>query len=262
VGNRRLTAETLNTLGGLELETRNLEAAERALLEAEGLAAEEPAILARVEQNLGIVANIRGLHGAADKYYRKSLALYEGLPDPHGSAIAHHNLGMLAADRGKLEQAAAHYDACERLAGACQDSHLRALCLLNRAEVLLALDRSAEARRDVAAAERAFESLGAHFDAADVLRVLALCDQAEGLLGMAEARLQQARELADITGARLTEAEAPRDLGRLYAVTARVKLARLALDEAARAFDGLGALAEAELTERELAVLGVERAAS
>jgi tetratricopeptide (TPR) repeat protein len=190
VGNRRLTAETLHTMGGLELEKRNLEAAERALLEAEALAAEEPAILARVEENLGIVANIRGLHGAADTYYRKSLALYEGLPDPHGSAIAHHNLGMLAADRGALEQAAAHYDACEGLARACQDGHLRALCLLNRAEVLLALDRSAEARQDAAAAERAFESLGAHFDTADVLRVLSLSDQADGLIGIAEARLR------------------------------------------------------------------------
>jgi hypothetical protein len=56
--------------------------------------------------------------------------------------------------------------------------------------VLLALDRSAEARQDAAAAERAFESLGAHFDTADVLRVLSLSDQADGLIGIAEARLR------------------------------------------------------------------------
>jgi hypothetical protein len=43
-----------------ELETRNLAAAETALLEAEALASEEPEVLAWVEQNLGIVANIRG----------------------------------------------------------------------------------------------------------------------------------------------------------------------------------------------------------
>ena len=60
LGDRRLTAEALNTLGGLELETRNLEAAEQALLEAEALASQDPIILARVEQNLGIVSNIRG----------------------------------------------------------------------------------------------------------------------------------------------------------------------------------------------------------
>ena len=138
IGDRRLTAETLNTLGGIELETRNLTAAESALLEAEVLASEEPAVLARVEQNLGIVANIRGQHDIAEAHYRRSLAAYEALPDPHGSAIAHHNLGMLAGDRGDLQQAESHFDACERLAEASRDAHLVALTLLNRAEILLA----------------------------------------------------------------------------------------------------------------------------
>ena len=258
LGDRRLTAETLNTLGGLELETRNLAAAEAALLEAAVLASDEPAVLARVEQNLGIVANIRGQHDAAEVHYRRSLAAYEALPDPHGSAIANHNLGMLAADRGDLAQAAVHFDACERLAEASHDTHLVALCLLNRAEVLVALGRSEEARRDVESAERGFRALGAHFDAADVHRVLALCDRADGMLGQAEARLVQARELARMTGARLTEAEAARDLGRLYAETGRVTEAHVTLREAARAFEGLGATADAEATEGELARLGKE----
>jgi tetratricopeptide (TPR) repeat protein len=255
LGDRRLTAETLNTLGGLELETRNLAAAEAALLEAEALASEEPAVLARVEQNLGIVANIRGQHDAAEAHYRRSLAAYEALPDSHGSAIALHNLGMVAADRGEMGQAAAHFDACELLAEASHDTHLVALCLLNRAEVLIALGRSGEARRDVESAERCFHALGAHFDAADVHRVLAHCDRADGLLGQAEARLGQARELAKITGARLTEAEAARDLGRLYAETGRMKEAHAALREAAKAFEELGAKADAEATEREVARL-------
>ena len=253
LGDRLLTAETLNTLGGLELETRNLAAAEAALLEAEALASEEPAVLARVEQNLGIVANIRGQHEAAETHYRRSLAAYEALSDLRGCAIAHHNLGMLAADRGEPGQAAAHYDACERLAESSKDAHLLALCLLNRAEVLVALGRSGEGRRDVEAAERNLRALGSHFDEADVHRVLGLCDRAEGLLGQAEVRLAQARELAKITGSRLTEAEAARDLGRLYAETGRMKEAHAALREAAQGFEGLGAAAEAEVTERELA---------
>jgi tetratricopeptide (TPR) repeat protein len=254
-GDRRLTAETLNTLGGIELETRNLTAAESALLEAEALASGEPAILARVEQNLGIVANFRGQHDRAEDHYRRSLAAYEALPDPHGSAIAHHNLGMLAADRGHYQQAAAHFDACEELAERSRDAHLVALCLLNRAEVLVALNCAGEARRDVAAAERGFVALGAHFDAAGVHRVRALCDRADGLFGQAEARLIQARELAKMTGARLTEAEAARDLGRLYAETGRLKEAHSTLREAAQAFEGHGATGDAEATEREMARL-------
>ena len=252
IGNRRLTAETLNTLGGIELETRNLAAAESALLEAEVLASEEPAVLARVEQNLGIVANIRGQHDTAESHYRRSLAAYEALPDSHGSAIAHHNLGMLAADRSDLEQALAHFDACEELAERSRDTHLVALSLLNRAEILLALGRAAEARRDVAAAERGFQALGAHFDAADVYRVLALCDRSDGLLGQAEGRMLQARELARMTGARLTEAEAARDLGRLYAELGRGQEAHATLREAAQAFETLGAIGDAEATAKEM----------
>jgi tetratricopeptide (TPR) repeat protein len=254
-GDRRLTAETLNTLGGIELETRNLAAAESALLEAEALASEQPAILARVEQNLGIVANIRGQHDAAEAHYRRSLAAYEALADPHGCASAHHNLGMLAADRGNYQEAAEHYDACEEMAETSRDAHLVALSLLNRAEVLLALGRTDQARRDVASAERVFQVLGAHFNSADVHRVLALCDRADGLLGHAEARLLQARELAKMTGARLTDAEAARDLGRLYAETGRVMEARDALREAMDEFEGLGATTDAKAAAQEMARL-------
>jgi tetratricopeptide (TPR) repeat protein len=258
LGDRRLTAETLNTLGGLELETRNLEAAETALREAAALASEDSTILARVEQNLGIVANIRGDHDAAEAHYRRSLAAYEALPDPHGSAVAHHNLGMLAADRGDFAVASGHFDTCEGLAESSRDSHLVALCLLNHAEVLVALGRAEKAREHAEAAERALQALGLHFDAADVHRVLALCDRADGLLRQAETRLTQARELSRQTGARLTETEVLRELGRLCAETGRAAEAVMLLREAAHGFAELGARGEAEATEREAKELAQE----
>jgi tetratricopeptide (TPR) repeat protein len=258
VGDRRLTAETLNTLGGLELETRNLEAAETALLEAATLASDDPIILARVEQNLGIVANIRGEHDAAEAHYRRSLAAYEALPDPHGSAIAHHNLAMLAADRGDFSRASGHFVICEDLAESSRDSHLVALCLLNHAEVLVALKQADKARRNAEAAERSLQALGVHFDAADVYRVLALCDRADGLVRQAESRLSQARELSRQTGARLTEAEVLRELGRLCAETGRTAEAVALLREAAQTFAGLGARGEAEATEGEAKRLRME----
>jgi len=255
LGDRRLTAETLNTLGGLELETRNLQAAEQALLEADALASQDPIILARVEQNLGIVSNIRGDLDLAETHYRRSLVAYEALPDPHGSAIAHHNLGMLAGDRGDFAKASDHFTICEKLAEDSRDLHLVALCLLNHAEVLVALNRPTVARQNAEAAERMFRGLGVHFDAGDVQRVLALCDRAEGQVRQAEARLDQARELARQTGARLTEAEVLRELGRLYRETGRAAEGAALLREAARAFAGLGARGEAGATESEAALL-------
>src|SRR3712207_2524334 len=155
---------------------------------------------------------------------------------------------MLAADQGDWASASEHYAACETLAVASRDAHLVALCLLNHAEVLVALQRPAEARRDAEAAERGFHELGAHFDAADVHRVLALCDRAEGLSRQAERRLDQARELARLTGARLTEAEVLRELGRLHAETDRAREGAELLREAARVFLAVGALGEAEAT--------------
>jgi tetratricopeptide (TPR) repeat protein len=255
LGNRRLAAETLYALGGLELETRNLAAAEAALAEAAELAGDDADVLARVSQNLGIVANIRGDHVGADAHYRCSLAAYEARGDAHGSAIARHNLGMLAADRGEHLQASAQYEACERLARAAGNFHLRALCLVNHAEVMLALGRTPEARAALETAERTFVALNAHCDQPDVQRVLGLCDRADGLLGHAESRLVRARELARMTDARLTEAEAERDLGRLYAETGRLAQSRSAFGEAVLAFEEIGATAEAAATRRELGLL-------
>jgi tetratricopeptide (TPR) repeat protein len=257
LGDRRLAARTLNTLGGLELETRNLDAAEAALTEAATLAGDEPILVARVFQNLGIVANIRGDHGAAEVNYLRSLAAYEGLGDTNGSAISRHNLGMLAADRGDHQQALEHYKKCGTLARQSGDEHLGALCRVNAAEALLALGRGKDARRAVEEAQHTFESLESHFDAPDTQRVLALCDRADGLLRQAESRLLRARELARIADARLIEAEVTRDLGRVYAESGRLGEAQAAFSEAAQTFAELGAEADRESTERELAGLAL-----
>ena len=256
-GNRRLMAETLNALGGLELETRNLAAAEAALTEALDLAAEHPPVLARVAQNLGIVANIRGDLPAAESHYRRSLEAFDSLGDRTGSAITLHNLGMLTADRGAHADACMLYGECEQVADVTGDTHLAALCRVNHAESLLALGRVSEGRDTVERAGRSLEALGSRFDAPDVERVLALCERAEGRDSQAETRLGRARELAQLTDARLTVAEIARDLGRLYAQTGRPTQARSALREAVEAFGDLGAMGEARATRLELETLGV-----
>ncbi len=253
IGDRRLTASTLNTLGGIELETRNLDAAEAALTEAASLANDDPGLLARISQNLGIVANIRGNHAAAEGYYRRSLVAYESLADARGSAIARHNLGMVAADRGDHLEALAHFEASASLAHTSGDEHLGALCRVNYAEVLLTLGRGSEARRAAEHAQRTLESLEAHFDAPYVQRVLALCDRADGLLRRAESRLLRARELARVADARLIEAEVARDLARVYAASGRPGEAQIAFKEATLAFAEMGAAGEMAATEREMA---------
>jgi tetratricopeptide (TPR) repeat protein len=96
IGNHVLAAEALNTLGGLELSTGLLEDARRAFLQALDLGGASRALRARVEQNVGILANIQGeLHEALARYER-SLEAYRQGGDEHGCAIAYHNMGMVA----------------------------------------------------------------------------------------------------------------------------------------------------------------------
>ncbi|HEU4698688.1 MAG TPA: tetratricopeptide repeat protein [Gemmatimonadales bacterium] len=241
-----LAAEALNTLGGLELETGNLVAAEAALTEALGLAAHRPDLTARIAQNLGIVANIRGDHAAAERHYTRSLAAYVELGDDHGCALAHHNLGMVMADRERWEEANAHYAQALALARAQGDAHLAALCLVNHTEALLATGDLGAARTAAEAARGTFLALAARFDLADAERVLALVERAEGAaLPVVEDRLRGAMALARETGARLTEAEAARELGRLYLERGRPADARRHLAEAHQIFSHIGAAVDA-----------------
>src|SRR5207302_1261071 len=70
-GDDLLAAEALNTLGGLYLSTGAPDDARRVFLEALELGGSNREVRARVEQNLGILANIRGeLHEAIARYER------------------------------------------------------------------------------------------------------------------------------------------------------------------------------------------------
>jgi tetratricopeptide (TPR) repeat protein len=97
IGNEVLAAEALNTLGGVELSTGALQEARRTFLRALQLGRSSREVRARVEQNLGILANIQGdLHEALTRYER-SLEAYRQCGDEHGRAIAYHNMGSCLA---------------------------------------------------------------------------------------------------------------------------------------------------------------------
>src|SRR5438876_2536145 len=124
-GDDLLAAEALNTLGGLHLSTGAPDEARRVFLEALELGGSNREVRARVEQNLGILANIRGeLHEAIARYER-SLDAYRDCGDDHGCALAYHNLGMVSADRGWLNAADCYFRESRALAERVGDAYLR-----------------------------------------------------------------------------------------------------------------------------------------
>src|SRR6266581_2330620 len=76
IGNELLAAEALNTLGGFDLETGSMEDARTAFLKALELGGMNPQLRARVEQNLGVLANIQGDLDEAITRYARSLEAY------------------------------------------------------------------------------------------------------------------------------------------------------------------------------------------
>lgn len=243
-GDTRLEAEALNVIGGLELEAGALDAARTAFLRALERAGSDYALWARMEQNLGIVANVRGDRTLARWHYLRSLSAYRRAGDRRGCAIALHNLGMLSADRGRWRKAERQFERSRELAREAGDLHLEALALLSGAEAKLATGYPDVAEIRAQDALRLFQQLGSTVDLGDVWKTLGLVSRRMGRPGAAESRLRTAIELARGTGNALTHAEALLALAELFLDNGRRKDAVGALSAAWRLFAALGAKVE------------------
>jgi tetratricopeptide (TPR) repeat protein len=240
-GHADLTAEALNTLAGIAFEAGDLDAASSTYQEARETGYSNPGLLARIDQNLGNIASIRGDQPAAELHYRRALAGHEEAGDHRSAAQVHHNLGLLEADRERWEEAHRHYSRASYLAGRVGDVHLEALCALNRAELHLALEQFGEARQLAERALATFDRTNSVADKPDAYRVLGMVFHATGLPTLAESRLRTAISCAAAGGSPLSEAEAWRGLSELQADQGNVPQARTSLARARHLFQALGA---------------------
>ena len=232
LGDATLAAEALNTLGGFELEAGKTADAGELFRQALAMAREIPALVGRIEQNLGIIANIRGDLDAALQHYQNSLTASTLARDDSGCAIAYHNLGMISADQHQWELADRYFDSSLALADSLGDVRMRGLCLLNRTEVFIARQRFEEARLSAEDALRMFDELDARAQKADAYKFLGVVYRETGRPVLAEARLRSAIQLAADCGSHLGEAEASRELARLHQQMGRNQEALLLLNAA------------------------------
>src|SRR2546425_1201271 len=241
IGDDGLAAEALNTLGGLDVTTGSLEDARKTFMRALELGGSSRQLRARVQQNLGIVANIQGELSEALARYERSLAAYRECGDEHGCAIAYHNLGMVSADRERFEAADCYFRESRALAERVGDVYLQALCLVNHAEVDVARQRFENARQSAENALALFDQLGVRDAKAGAYRVIGMAYRETGRLTLAESRLRSAIDLAVGAGSVLNEAEASRELALLDQAMGRNQDALRLLNTAYRLFRRLDA---------------------
>jgi tetratricopeptide (TPR) repeat protein len=250
-----MAADASNALAGFALERGALAEAWELLTAALPFAETSSALLGKMEQNLGIIATIRGDWAAALHHYYRSRQAYASASDQRGCAIAHHNLGMTHAKRKEWQEADRHYRRCFGLAETVGDRHLGGLAALNRAEVRLAIDDYDGARAGAEQALRIFNEIEARRDKAGAHRVMGMVFRHRRQMALAESHLRSALEIAARADCPLTEADAARELARLYQSQGRREAALDLLERARDVYQQLEAVADlAEVAEQITAI--------
>ena len=250
-----LAAQALNALGGIGLETDAVTDAREHFLRALELGGESRELRARVEQNLGILANIQGDFDEALTRYGRSLEAYRAANDEHGCAIAYHNLGMTSLDRRRFDEAERYFRQSLEIARRAGDAYLEGLCLVNHAKVHVAQERYEEALSNGEAALALFDKISAGSAKADAYRVLGMVYRETSRLELAESLLRTAIDLSVGAGSALNEAEASRELALLYQATGRNQDALKLLNTAHRLFRRLDARVDLVYVEGKVAAL-------
>jgi tetratricopeptide (TPR) repeat protein len=254
-GAQDLAADASNALAGFALERGDLAAAQERYCYALQFAGEDPSLTGKIEQNLGIVANIRGDWSQALDHYSRSLNAYTAGADQRGCAIAHHNLGMLHADRKQWQQADSHYQTSQDLAAAAGDRHLGGIATMNRAEVRLAKGDCEAARAGAEEALQVFNEIEARRDKAAAHRLLGMVLRQRGQIALAESHLRAALEIAASASCPLTEADVAKELAALYQVQGRRDAVFSLLNRARDLYQRLQARADLTEVEQRIAMV-------
>jgi putative nucleotidyltransferase with HDIG domain len=254
-GDPVLAAEALNTRASIDLTSGQIAAASEGYRQALALEFNSPKLRARIETNLGIIANIRGDLKAALQHYTRSLDAFRAAQDEAGCGMVYHNLGMISADLRRWEDAERYYAQSLDIAVALGDEHHRAQCLLNRSEVLLARGAFTDARSSAEAALGLFNQIGGEKYKADAYRFLGVVYRETGSRALAEARFKAAIEVAQRIQNPLSEAEASRELAELYRTIGRNQDALRLLNVSHRLFGRVDARVDLVDVSRKMADL-------
>ncbi len=241
LGNDVLAGEALNTMGGLALRTGAVEEARGYFLQALERGGQSRELLARVEQNLGILANIRGQLVEAVRHYERAVENYRATNDEHGSARAYVNLGIAHTDLRQYDWADSYFSKSYEIAERAGDVYLQGMCLANHAEAYLLRERYDQARRMAEAALAIFDQLDLRADKSEAYKLIGMVYRETGRPALGESRLRSAIELAVSAGSVLNEAEAVRELALLMQTMGRNQDALTLLNTAHRLFRRLDA---------------------
>ncbi|HEU4641394.1 MAG TPA: tetratricopeptide repeat protein [Gemmatimonadaceae bacterium] len=207
-----------NILGAANFALGEIERAEAAFGRALELAyaAGDLLLVARVMNNLGAIANVRGARERALALYRLSLPAYERLECTVGLAETRHNIAITYRDLRCWAEAEAHERRALALAREAREPRLEQMARVGLAELSLLRGNPAGADGDATRAAVACASTTDPVGEADALRLVGAARAAIGECEGALDVLERAVALARRHGCTLIEAEALHVRAELY----------------------------------------------
>jgi tetratricopeptide (TPR) repeat protein len=215
-----------------------------------------------VQQNLGVLANIRGDLEAAKTHYRAALRAFGEMGDDEASSWVLNNIGMLLNDLGSPSRAERSFRRGLTIARTRRDRPLEGILLGNYAEGLIAMKRWDDAAE---ALDEAFNIACEGDDlarAGEALKFHGVLERERGRFDEARQRFQEALNVATSMDDRLLIGEVLRERGELHQRMCDATSAAADLAEALKVLEAAGATRDADDVRLRLADLTKETGSS
>lgn len=246
-GLRLDAASALNTMAAVEHMRGRLDVAEGLYTRAGAIAEEigdADRLAAMIDQNLGILANIRGDLATALMRYQAALDRFRTLNDDGMATRVLTNMGLLRLQVGELAAAELSFNAAYQLAEARNDESMLARIDVNRAQLYLKRQNYERARECCENAYKRYSALGSDKGLGETHKTFGMLYRETGKPQIAHVQLSLALKLARSCENRLLEAETESERALLLLAERKVSTALHSLNRAHKIFVELDARRE------------------
>ena len=200
-------------------------------------------LLGMIQQNLGILADMRGERTRARVHYWWSLHLFEATNDAEGMTWVLNNLGLVDVADGKFDLAEREYDRSLALARERGDLLAEGVVEENRADLRIQRGELNDALRSISRALAIAEQRGDAARRAAALKLRAICERRREDVSMAIDTLRLAAKFGARADDAMLRAEILFALGEALAASSDVRGARDVWSRALDVFERVGAKA-------------------
>jgi tetratricopeptide (TPR) repeat protein len=198
-----------------------------------------------IEQNRGVLMNMRGNFAGAEARYSTSLTAFELAGDDEAVSWVLNNMGMLYTKLGHYQRAVESLERGREIAKRRNDTLVETILTLNLAEVWAVIGKLDLADESCTKSLNEARRRNDRLTIAGALKCRARIERERGAFNDSIATLRIAIFEAEGLEDRLLQAEMLREFGQTSHALGNSAEARLAWLEAAQSFQGVGALHEA-----------------